>query len=309
MKTFKTLILSSTVLALGACSMVDSFNEVEALNAATPVGSPFTQALSQEYRTYSNDQLENHFDYPDALHFARKGLAAAAGEPILPEPVSDWNVDEIYAQELAAARGRLITAYDLGAREAAPALSAAAQAKFDCWIEFQEESWRDSDTIDCKHEFASLMQQIESGLTAPAPTIIEPIVAAPPAPAFDSEVFNINPAEPMAPENAMYLIFFNWDSSKVDTGAMNILEAVAGEVTQNTPNTISVIGHADTSGPTAYNQRLALKRAKAAKDKLTGLGVSADLIMVDAKGETDLLVPTPDNVREPANRRVNISFE
>jgi flagellar motor protein MotB len=31
--------------------------------------------------------------------------------------------------------------------------------------------------------------------------------------------------------------------------------------------------------------------------------------MVDAKGETEPLVATPDNVREPANRRVNISFQ
>lgn len=309
MKTIKTLILSSSVLALGACSLIDSFNEVDALNATVPTGSPFTQALAAEYRLFANDQLDTHFDYPDALHFARKGLASSAGEAVLPEPVTDWNVDEIHAQELSAARGRLITAYDLGAREVAPALAAKTQVKFDCWIEFQEETWRDSEEIACKQEFASLITQLESGLAPPAAVEAAPIVPAVPVPAFNSEVFNIDPEEPMAAENAMYLIFFNWDSSKIDQGAMNILEAVAGEVAANTPETISVVGHADTSGAKAYNQRLALKRAKAAKTKLTGLGVPADLIMVDAKGETDLLVPTPDNVREPANRRVNISFE
>ncbi|MEM7680188.1 MAG: OmpA family protein, partial [Pseudomonadota bacterium] len=56
------------------------------------------------------------------------------------------------------------------------------------------------------------------------------------------------------------------------------------------------------------NQRLAIKRAQAVRDALINRGVAADLIATDAKGEMDLLVDTPDNVREPANRRVNISF-
>ena len=37
-------------------------------------------------------------------------------------------------------------------------------------------------------------------------------------------------------------------------------------------------------------------------------GVSEDLMVVESSGEEELLVETSDNVREPANRRVNISF-
>ena len=90
---------------------------------------------------------------------------------------------------------------------------------------------------------------------------------------------------------------------------MGVIDAAAAELAQSPASTMSVIGHTDTSGPKAFNQRLALKRAKAAKDALVGKGVDPSVIGIDAKGEDDLLVPTPDNGREPANRRVNISFE
>ncbi len=309
MKLSHLTLLSAATLALGACSLVDSYNEVETLNTTEAAGSPFTQALAAEYREFANNQLDKHFDYPDALHFARKGLAAAAGEPVLPEPVVDWNIDATNAQALNAARGRIITAYDLGARELKPAIAATVQAKFDCWIEFQEESWREGQNITCRDEFNTALNELEASLPAASTEETIAVLPAKVEPAFNSEVFDIDPTEPMEPENAMYIIFFNWDSSKVTSGAISVLDAVANEVTQSTPATINVVGHADTSGPTDYNQRLALRRAKSAQSYLLEKGIDPSIIMMDAKGETDLLVPTPDNVREPANRRVNISFE
>ena len=112
----------------------------------------------------------------------------------------------------------------------------------------------------------------------------------------------------MAAENAMYLVFFNWDSSQLGSGALNVLDAVAQEVAANPPTSINVTGHTDTSGSAAYNERLAKKRAAKVKSALIDRGVPAELIVTGAMGENDLLVATPDNVREPANRRVNISF-
>mgnify|MGYP000462869860 CR=1 FL=1 len=298
MKTLRNVLLMISVIALGGCTVFTSFSEVEALNEAQAVGSPFTQALSDEYRAFSNSELKEKFDYPDALHFARKGLAAAAGEVVLPEPIADWNLSDKHAMELSAARGRLIVAYDLGARETSPALSAKTQAKFDCWMEKQEEMWKDDAAPRCRDEFMDLMAQLESGLQ-PAPA---------PAPAAEPLAFDVDASEPMDAEDAMYLVFFNWDSSELGSGALNVLDAVAQEVSQNPPNVVNVVGHADTSGPTQYNQRLAFKRANKVRDALIDRGIDPNLLTVDARGETELLVDTPDNVREPANRRVNISF-
>lgn len=306
MKILRNLALTAGVLALGGCTAFSSFSEVQALNDAQAVGGPFTQALAAEYRLFSNTELKDMFDYPDALHFARKGLAAASGEMVLPEPITDWNLTDTGKQELSAARGRLILAYDRGAREAAPEVSARAQGKFDCWIEREEENLN-GQNIACKDQFMEAMGQLEGMVKAPPPPA-EDVVFNEPAPAPEVLPFDVDASQPMAPENAMYLVFFNWNSKELGSGATSVLDAVAGEVQAHPPSAVNVIGHADTSGPTDYNQRLAFKRANAVRDDLVKRGVDAGLIVVDAKGENELLVPTPDNVREPANRRVNISF-
>lgn len=293
----RNLVLTAGLILLTGCNAFTSFSEVQALNNAQAVGSAFTQALAAEYREFANTELKGHLDYPDALHFARKGLAAAAGEVVMPEPVSDWNLSETHLQELSAARGRLVVVFDLGAREIAPALSAKAQAKFDCWIEAQEENWKDHNQ-SCKQEFMDALNQLEGMVQAPPAEVMPPVEASGPA-----------PSEPMAPEDAMYLVFFDWDKSDLGAGALNVLDAVAAEVKKNPPNGISVVGHADTSGPKDYNQRLAFRRATAVRDALVSRGISADLIAIESRGEDELLVPTPDNVREPANRRANISFQ
>lgn len=293
MKLVRNLVLTAcSLVLLGGCTVFDSFSEVDALNETQAIGSPFTQALADEYRIFSNRELREMFDYPDALHFARKGLAAASGEAVMPEPVTDWNLEEPYIQELSAARGRLVVAFDLGAREIAPVEAAHAQAMFDCWIEQQEENWQDNDIINCKNEYESAINKLEGMLQPPPP---EPVMEAAP--------------EPMAPEDAVYLVFFNWDSKELGSGALNVLDAVAQEVAKNPPSQINIIGHADTSGPQDYNQKLAFSRANQVRDALVQRGVNANILMVDSRGENELLVETPDNVREPANRRVNISFE
>ena len=51
---------------------------------------------------------------------------------------------------------------------------------------------------------------------------------------------------------------------------------------------------------------LSLRRANAVKNELVRQGVPADAIAVVGKGESQLLVPTGDQVREPQNRRVEI---
>ncbi len=290
MKSVRNLFLAVGVVALSGCTMFDTYSEVDALNEAQPVGSPFTQSLAGEYKDFANSELKDMFDYPDALHFARKGLAAASGEAVMPEPVSDWNLSEDHIKELGAARGRLIVAYDLGAREIAPATAARAQAKFDCWVEQQEENWQTEDILNCKSDYMASIAELE-GLVQQATDVIAPETV------------------PMVPEEAMYLVFFNWDSKTLSSGAKNVLDAIAAEVAKNPPSQVNVSGHADTSGDAEYNKRLAFKRATAVRDALIERGVSADLLAVESHGEKDLLVDTLDNVREPANRRVNISFQ
>ena len=302
MNKLRGLVMVCSVLALGACTNFKTHSEIEALNEVQPVGSPFTQHLSAEYRDFANRELNEMFDYPDALHFARKGLAAAGGEVVMPEPVSDWNLTPQHMEELSAARGRLIVAFDMGAREVAPQPAAVAQARFDCWIEQQEENWQATDILECKNQYLEAITALEGMLQPYMP------VPQPPAPAPEAVELPV-PAEPMTPEDAMYLVFFDFDKSDIGAGGQNVLDAVAEEVRARSLNAVAIVGHTDSSGPNSYNNRLAMRRANAVRDALVTRGVDAALIRVEGRGEDELLVQTADGVREPANRRAQITFE
>ena len=282
-------------VTLAGCSGFKSHSEVEALNEAKAVGSPFTQMLATEYRDFANREQNVSFDYADALHFARKGLAAVAGEVVLPEPVSDWNLKPEHIEELSAARSKLVAALDRGAREALPKEAAIAQVRFDCWIEQQEENWQKNDIAGCKSQFWDAMKAL-GDVTAPPEDMMPPVSAVP------------APAAPMAPEDAKYLVFFDFDSSKVDAGGNSVVDSVASEIAKQRITAVKVVGYTDTSGSKQYNKRLSAKRANAVRAALVARGVDPNLLMIDSRGEDELMVPTADEVREPANRRAEITF-
>lgn len=70
---------------------------------------------------------------------------------------------------------------------------------------------------------------------------------------------------------------------------------------------ITVIGHTDRVGAVEANDQLSVKRAESVKQILTAAGISAASIEVAGRGEREPLVPGPDGVAEPANRRVEIN--
>ena len=67
-----------------------------------------------------------------------------------------------------------------------------------------------------------------------------------------------------------------------------------------------VVGHTDTAGAMLANDALSLQRAKSVAALLISKGVQDNSIEAVGRGERELLVPTPDNVDEPRNRRVEL---
>ncbi len=297
MRILRGLLIVAGVAALGACDF-NKFEEVDAINEVQAVGSPFTQKLTSEYKNFVNEEVDGMNDHADAIHFARKGLASARGDVVMPEPLGDWNIGADYMDELATGRSRLVAVYDLGAREMYPDVAAVAQARFDCWIEQQEENFQPGDINKCKREFLAALEQLEGQMPK-----------APPAPAAAANPLDVDPNAPMAAENAMYLVFFDWDKSDLGPGAQSVLDAVASEATKRSLTSLTIVGHADTSGSESYNDKLAQRRANAVRDALIQRGIQASIIRTESRGESELLVATADNVREPANRRAQISFE
>ena len=135
---------------------------------------------------------------------------------------------------------------------------------------------------------------------APAPA---PAPAAAPAPAPQPAA---QPAPPAVPRN--YLVFFDFDRSDLTPDARQIVQLAADNAKKGGISRLHLVGHADRSGPAAYNMRLSQRRADSVQAALASDGIPAGQISTEARGETDPLVPTADGVREPQNRRVEIIF-
>jgi len=318
LKAFAVAVLLTGSLA--GCSNMKTHTEIEALNEAKATGSPFTQKLTEQYRSYVRIK-QRSLDYADANHFARKGLMAAQGKVVLPEPLSNWHLDDKSARDLGAARTDLLGLLNGGGRVEAPFEAAKAQTKFDCWIEQEEQNWASPRPVACRAEFWGAMSDLRKRMSAalpksekigaPVPAVIKPkakIVSAPlPEPktaSHDPNAFRNNLDE------GMFLVFFDFDRAKLNGTGKEVIDAVAAQAKKrNDLREIKIIGHTDRAGSDKYNMRLSARRAETVRKALADRGISVDLLQTSAKGESEPMVATPNNTREPANRRVEIRFE
>ena len=132
---------------------------------------------------------------------------------------------------------------------------------------------------------------------APAPAPV-PVAAPAPMPA---------PKPAPAPVVAKnYLVFFDFDKAIITPEAARVIQQAAGTAKSSGAVRIDLTGHTDSAGSDKYNMALSLKRANAVKDQIVKLGLSPNQITVVGKGESQPMVATPDGVREPQNRRVEI---
>lgn len=288
-KMFRFAVIACAVAVLGACTTWD----LERLQKTEATGSAFTQALAKEYREFAEFEAYEMNDWIDQEYFAKKGLRAAGGEVVPPEELADWNLPEDKLVEMGEARSRLISALNTGGRRNHPEEAAHAQAKFDCWVEQQEENHQPEDIEACQKEFEAALAKLQE-VMAPEP---EPEPEPAPKP------------EPKAMEPITFMVFFDFDSTALNDGARAILGLAEERLPEYEDGFISIVGHADTSGAAAYNQGLSLRRAEMVRDTLAERGISPGTMSVDAKGESDPMVETGDGVRSPQNRRVTITIK
>ena len=115
------------------------------------------------------------------------------------------------------------------------------------------------------------------------------------------------PPPPPAAQAPTFMVFFDWDRSDLSPQALSTINQAAAAYKSGGGARVAAVGHTDTSGAPDYNMALSLRRANAVKGALVQAGVPASAIDATGVGESDLLVPTGDGVREPQNRRVVIS--
>ena len=104
-------------------------------------------------------------------------------------------------------------------------------------------------------------------------------------------------------------IRFDFDKAAIKPEYENIIRQLAAATQANKNIKVSVVGHTDTAGSSAYNYALGGRRAEAVQKMLIEYGIPASQIIAVSAGEEDLKVPTPNNTPNAENRRVRVVKE
>jgi outer membrane protein OmpA-like peptidoglycan-associated protein len=84
------------------------------------------------------------------------------------------------------------------------------------------------------------------------------------------------------------------------------LDAIFAEIAKRPVPDVLVVGHTDSVGSDQFNDALSRQRAEVIRTGLISNGIAPENIVAVGRGKRELLVPTPDGVAEPRNRRVEI---
>jgi OOP family OmpA-OmpF porin len=116
--------------------------------------------------------------------------------------------------------------------------------------------------------------------------------------------------QPIGEAPGTYIVLFDFDRSNINSAGQAVIDQVlADAAAKGVPVSISATGHADRSGPEDYNMALSLRRADSVREALIAGGTDPNAITVAGRGESEPAVPTPDGVKEQANRRVEIVLQ
>ncbi len=112
-------------------------------------------------------------------------------------------------------------------------------------------------------------------------------------------------AAPMPP--ARFILYFRTGGTMLTVESEALIPDILAEIQSRRSTDVSVVGHADRTGSREGNMRLSTRRAQAVAQLLEDQGVSETVLQITSHGEENPLVPTPDDVAEPRNRRVEVT--
>ena len=102
-------------------------------------------------------------------------------------------------------------------------------------------------------------------------------------------------------------VFFGYDSSDLDSDALELLQDQVAWLKQNSDVSVTIEGHCDERGTREYNLALGEKRAQAVKNYLIGLGINPDRVSTISYGkERPAVVGSNDGAWAQNRRSVTI---
>jgi len=142
------------------------------------------------------------------------------------------------------------------------------------------------------------------GAIAPAMAPAAPAAAAPAAAAPAAAA----PAAPPAATKVTYAAdaFFDFNKSVIKPEGKAKLDDLVGKIKDINLEVIIAVGHTDSVGSDAYNQKLSVRRSEAVKAYLVSKGIEKNRVYTEGKGEKQPVADNKTAEGRAKNRRVEI---
>ena len=135
---------------------------------------------------------------------------------------------------------------------------------------------------------------LQAPAATPTPPAVTPVPPAPPAPVAAQKVTYAADA------------FFDFDKSVLKPEGRAKLDDLVGKIQGINLEVIIAVGHTDSVGSDAYNQRLSVRRAEAVKAYLVTKGIERNRIYTEGKGKKQPIASNATAEGRAKNRRVEV---
>ncbi len=98
-------------------------------------------------------------------------------------------------------------------------------------------------------------------------------------------------------------VHFHYNKASIKKEYLPYLNVVAKYLNTHPDIKVKIVGYTDNRGPKAYNDKLALERAKNVKKYLTKLGVNPSRIIIEGVGKDKYIVSNNNDIDRFTNRR------
>lgn len=198
---------------------------------------------------------------------------------------------------------------------AALATVAGAQS-VDNWRNASGDVWKNSTGLcwrDANWTPATAAVGCDGAIVAPAPVAVVAPKPAPVAPKAAPAPAPVAPKPAPAPQppaatKVTYAAdaFFDFDKSVLKAEGKAKLDDLVGKVKGINLEVIIAVGHTDSVGADAYNQKLSVKRSEAVKAYLVTKGIEKNRVYTEGKGEKQPVADNKTSEGRAKNRRVEI---
>ncbi|MEO0622837.1 MAG: OmpA family protein [Pseudomonadota bacterium] len=277
MKTVIRLMLGASALAVAGCSSLPGASLGKTFSAAPYLagdhgGAGFSGALASEYTQLGRNQA-SMVRWMNATAFISKAeQAEAGGEP------APWTPDQLGVNGEAAALYQDVVASISANKAERPAACARAQAM---WDQYLTTLRAEAAGAKCPLGSADAKAMLDEALAACDPTVSAP---------------------------ADFIVYFGFNQTNLTDRAREVVGEVVSAYNALGASAVSIVGHTDTVGSFSYNQSLSERRANRVANALVERGIPGGVIATAGRSEAEPARVTGDNVREPLNRRAEISL-